>query len=252
MITTFLVNHATAVRVLFWVVVVVFALIGFVVHRLGARRVLVALTAVSLVAALALALTMTPAGEGGNGVVCTVQFSVPFRGIDTLANVALLFPVTLFAALLTGRPVAVLTAASGLSAAIELVQALLPALGRACDTNDWFMNSVGAVLGGVVAAGIVVVERDSAAAPCGRPGRRSGADCPHQVIPGTDRVRVPVVRPTRSEHRVQVESRGSSRCSSGECGAAHARVRRRFGASGRAGVARSAAHLPVVTAKATP
>lgn len=157
MITTFLVNHASAVRVLFWVVLVVFALIGFLAHRRGAKRTLVALTAVSLVAVAAL--TMTPAGDGGNGVFCTVQFSVPFQGIDTLANVALLFPATLFAGLRTGRPVAVLAAASGLSAAIELVQALLPALGRACDTDDWLMNTVGAVLGGVVAAGIVVVDR---------------------------------------------------------------------------------------------
>ncbi len=89
-----------------------------------------------------------PDGNGGNGTFCTVQFSVPFRGIDTLANVALLFPVTLFAGLRTTRPVWAVAAASGFSAAVELLQALVPSLGRACDTNDWFMNTVGAVLAG--------------------------------------------------------------------------------------------------------
>ena len=157
MITTFLVNHAPAVRVLFWVVLVALTALGWLVHRLRARRALVTLAGISAVGVLAL--TMTPAGDGGNGVFCTVQFSVPFQGIDTLANVALLFPLTLFAALLTNRPVPVVAAASGLSAAIELVQALLPSLGRACDTNDWFMNTVGAVLAGLLSAGIITVDR---------------------------------------------------------------------------------------------
>ena len=156
MITTFLVNHASAVKVLFWVVLVAFTALGWWTHRRQARRMLVTLAVISAVGVLAL--TMTPAGDGGNGTFCTVQFSVPFQGIDTLANVALLFPVTLFAALLTSRPVRVVAAASGLSAAIELVQALLPDLGRACDTNDWFMNTVGAVLAGLLSAGIIAVD----------------------------------------------------------------------------------------------
>lgn len=157
MITTFLVNHAPAVRVAFWVAVIGFTVLGWFAHRHGARWLLVTLVGVGLVGALVL--TMTPAGDGGNGVFCTVQFSVPFQGIDTLANVALLLPAALFAGLLTNRPLWVTAAASGLSAAVELVQALLPSLGRACDTNDWLMNTVGAVLAGVVAVGIIAVDR---------------------------------------------------------------------------------------------
>jgi VanZ family protein len=156
-ITTFLVNHAIAVKVLFWVVLVALTALGWFAHRRQARKALVTLVVISAVGVLAL--TMTPAGDGGNGTFCTVQFSIPFQGIDTLANVALLFPLTLFAALLTRRPVWVVAAASGLSAAIELVQALLPNLGRACDTNDWFMNTVGAVLAGLLSAGIIAVNR---------------------------------------------------------------------------------------------
>jgi len=156
-IATFLVNHASAVKVLFWVVLVALTAVGWFAHRRQARRTLATLAVISAVGAIAL--TMTPAGDGGNGTFCTVQFSVPFQGIDTLANVALLFPVTLFTALLTSRPIWVVAAASGLSAAIELAQALLPALGRACDTNDWFMNTVGAVLAGLLSAAIVAVDR---------------------------------------------------------------------------------------------
>jgi hypothetical protein len=162
-ITTFLVNHASAVKVLFWVVLVALTALGWLAHRRQARRALVTLAAISALGAIVL--TMTPAGDGGNGTFCTVQFSIPFQGIDTLANVALLFPLTLFAALLTNRPVSVVAAASGLSAVIELVQALLPDIGRACDTNDWFMNTVGAVLAGLLSAGIIAVDRRRLAQP---------------------------------------------------------------------------------------
>jgi glycopeptide antibiotics resistance protein len=87
-----------------------------------------------------------------------VQFSIPFQGIDTLANLAMMLPLALFGALATRRPVAVFAAASGLSALIELVQALVAALGRACDTDDWFMNSIGAALGAIIAAGVLVLD----------------------------------------------------------------------------------------------
>nr|WP_281372159.1 VanZ family protein [Modestobacter versicolor] len=68
-----------------------------------------------------------------------------------MANVALLVPVVLFAALATRRPLLALAAGTGASVLVEAVQALTPALGRACDTNDWSMNTVGAVLGAALA-----------------------------------------------------------------------------------------------------
>nr|WP_279589925.1 VanZ family protein [Frigoribacterium faeni] len=100
-----------------------------------------------------------PDGARPGGVTCTVQFSVPFQGIDTLANVAMLLPLVLFLGTATSRPLAVLTGAVALSAVIEVVQALAPVLGRRCDTNDWFMNTVGAVLGAVIALVICALER---------------------------------------------------------------------------------------------
>ena len=155
MISTVLAEHASTVRVLFWFVVVLSAALGWSLHRSGRRRALLALAVVGLVGTLVL--TVTPSG-GSATVACAVQISVPFRGIETLANVAMLLPSTLFAALAVRRPLRVLGAVSGLSALIELVQAVVPALGRACDTNDWFMNSVGAGLGALLAAGIIAVE----------------------------------------------------------------------------------------------
>ena len=76
--------------------------------------------------------------------VCTVQFALPSLGsVELLANVALLVPLALFAALATRRPLVVLAGAVATSAAIEAVQALLPTLQRACATSDWAMNSAG-------------------------------------------------------------------------------------------------------------
>lgn len=157
MISTFLVEHASLFRAGFWVVVVLAAVLAWVLHRLRLRGVLLGLSAVSLVAALVL--TLLPDGARPGGVSCTVQFSVPFQGLDTLANVALLLPLVLFLGAATGRPLTVLAGAVALSAGIEAVQALAPALGRRCDTNDWFMNTVGAVLAAAIALAMCRIDR---------------------------------------------------------------------------------------------
>ncbi|KQQ25601.1 VanZ family protein [Frondihabitans sp. Leaf304] len=157
MISTFLVEHAPLVRIGFWVAVAAATLLAWVLLRLRLRRVLLGLSAVALIAVLVL--TLLPDGARPGGVTCTVQFSVPFQGIDTLANVAMLLPLVLFLGTATNRPLTILTGAVALSAVIEVVQALAPVLGRRCDTNDWFMNTVGAVLGAVVALVICALER---------------------------------------------------------------------------------------------
>ena len=157
MISTFLVEHAPLVRIGFWVAVAAATLLAWVLHRLRLRRVLLGLSAVAVVAVLVL--TLLPDGARPGGVTCTVQFSVPFQGIDTLANVAMLLPLVLFLGTATNRPLTVLTGAVALSAVVEVVQALAPVLGRRCDTNDWFMNTVGAVLGAVIALVICALER---------------------------------------------------------------------------------------------
>ncbi|WP_284754875.1 VanZ family protein [Curtobacterium sp. ME-Dv--P-122a] len=157
MISTFLVEHAPLVRIGFWVAVAAATLLAWVLHRLRLRRVLLGLSAVALIAVLVL--TLVPDGARPGGVTCTVQFSVPFQGIDTLANVAMLLPLVLFLGTATNRPLTILTGAVALSAVIEVVQALAPVLGRRCDTDDLAMNTVGAVLGAVIALVICAIDR---------------------------------------------------------------------------------------------
>jgi glycopeptide antibiotics resistance protein len=156
-ISTFLVEHAPLVRIGFWVAVAAATLLAWVLHRFRFRRVLLGLSAVALVTVLVL--TLLPDGARSGGVTCTAQLSVPFQGIDTLANVAMLLPLVLFLGTATNRPLTVLTGAVALSAVVEVVQALAPVLGRRCDTNDWFMNTVGAVLGAIIALVVCALER---------------------------------------------------------------------------------------------
>ena len=154
MISTLLAENPTLVRILFVVAVAASAVTGWLLYRSRRSRALVVLAAISLVGTLAL--TLSPS-SGRATAFCTVQFSVPFQGIDTLANVALMLPLALFAALRLRRPLPVFAAVSGLSALIELLQALVPTLGRACDTDDWFMNTVGAALGASLAVVVITV-----------------------------------------------------------------------------------------------
>ena len=149
MISTLLAQHPTLFRVLLGVAVLLAALIGALLHRHDRRGALAVLAGLGLV--FALALTLSPAGSP-RYAFCTVQLTWPLAGIDSLANVVLMLPLALFAALWRRRPLLVLAAVSGLSALVELAQALLPVLGRSCDTDDWFTNTLGAVVGVALAA----------------------------------------------------------------------------------------------------
>jgi hypothetical protein len=67
----------------------------------------------------------------------------------------------------------VLAAGAGLSAGIEAVQAAVPAIGRACDTNDWAMNTLGVAVGVLLARGTLAfldraADRRTDPAPSGR------------------------------------------------------------------------------------
>ncbi len=83
---------------------------------------------------------------------CEVAWTLPTAGrVELAANVVLFVAPALFAAVATRRPVRVLVAASALSALIETVQALVPAIGRSCSTNDWFSNTIGVAIGVLLA-----------------------------------------------------------------------------------------------------
>ncbi|WP_340685586.1 VanZ family protein [Amycolatopsis coloradensis] len=150
MITNFLLDHSALVPVAILLVALVCAVLGLLFA--DRRRILWALAGVSSLPVFAL--TLVPTVHTIDEILCTVQFSVPTLGaVELLANVALFLPPVCFAALASRRPVTMLAAGSVLSAVIETLQALVPAIGRACDTNDWLMNTIGAVLGALIAAG---------------------------------------------------------------------------------------------------
>jgi hypothetical protein len=154
MITTFLVEHSALVPVFALLVALVAVGTGFLVLRSRRNGQRVAWVLFALSALPVFALTLVPSGHPRDRVFCTVQFSLPTWGsVELLANLALFFPPVFFAALVTRRPLVVLAAGAGVSALIEGIQALVPAIGRACDTNDWLMNTIGAVIGVLLAFG---------------------------------------------------------------------------------------------------
>lgn len=174
MLSTVLVVVSRAVPLLLALLVLGCSVVGWLLIRAAprSRRATSALVAVS--GLVALGLTLYP-DSSDRGAFCTVQFTWPdFGSVELLANGFLLFPLACFAVVLTRRPLAVVLAGSGLSALIELVQALVPVLQRSCDTSDWASNSVGAALGGLVAWWVGVLADRSP-----RPLRRPGGTGPH-------------------------------------------------------------------------
>ena len=159
MITNFLLDHSAIVPVVLLLVAVVCVGAGYViVRRRHAGRALWALATVSLLPIVAL--TLVPTGLGLDEVACAVQFYVPTLGrLEMLANVALFVPPVYFATLATRRPLLIALAGVTLSAVIEAVQALVPAIGRACDTNDWAMNTGGVVLGVLLSTATIALTR---------------------------------------------------------------------------------------------
>jgi glycopeptide antibiotics resistance protein len=83
---------------------------------------------------------------------CAVEWAFPTPSrVELMANVVLFVAPVLLVGVATRRPLAALVAGSALSLALEVVQALVPALGRSCSTDDWSSNTIGAVLGAALA-----------------------------------------------------------------------------------------------------
>lgn len=105
-------------------------------------------------------LTLYPDGDPRPRVECAagLPYLAP-TAVEPTANVLLFVPVSFLAGVLLRRPVVAVLGAVALSAVIELLQALVLVIGRACDTSDWITNAVGAVVGGVLAAGALAWQR---------------------------------------------------------------------------------------------
>jgi hypothetical protein len=143
MISTVLVAHPWLSPTALALLVVLGPLVG---AWLTARpRTAWALTAASLLPVLGLALVPV---DGTRFERCAVQWALPTPGrVELMANVLLFVAPVLLAGVATRRPLATLLVASGASIGVEVVQALVPAIGRSCDTNDWLSNTIGALIG---------------------------------------------------------------------------------------------------------
>lgn len=109
------------------------------------RRLAWTLLAASLVPVLAL--TLVPVDRDPTER-CVVQWSLPTPGrVELMANVVLFVAPVLLGGVATRRPHLVLLVAIAVSTGLELLQAVVPAIGRSCDTNDVLSNSIGALVG---------------------------------------------------------------------------------------------------------
>lgn len=155
MLSTILVEHPWLTTTTLVALVVVGPLLGaWLVGRQRTTGVLLAL-ALLVVAALTLVPTSRDLERG-----CWVEWTVPTPGaVELVANVILFVPVVLLLGVLLQRPLLALLMASAGSLLVETVQALAPALGRSCSTDDWFSNTIGAALGAVLAAVALLIDR---------------------------------------------------------------------------------------------
>lgn len=146
-ITDFLLEHAWLSPTALGLLVVVGPVVGgWLVSR---PRLAWILMGASLIPVLAL--TLVPV-DRELFARCTVQWALPTPGrVELMANLVLFVAPVMLAGVATRRPAMVLVSASGLAACLEAIQALVTAIGRSCDTNDWLCNTIGAVVGAMLA-----------------------------------------------------------------------------------------------------
>lgn len=95
---------------------------------------------------------------------CTIQWVMPTPGrVEVFANLVLFVAPVFLAGVATRRPMPALLCGIGLSLLIEVVQALIPGIGRSCDSTDLLANTLGAAIGSGLAAGVLVLTERRAA-----------------------------------------------------------------------------------------
>ena len=143
MISTFLANNWWLVTAAIPAVIIVGLLLGVLLApRPRATRVLMVLSVILVLAVALYPETLKPA------MGC--HLALDYWSLDK-PNVILFIPPVLLAGVLFRRPWLAIVAGSLLSVLIEVVQLLIPAIGRSCDLSDWISNTVGAIIGGVLA-----------------------------------------------------------------------------------------------------
>lgn len=143
MITDFLLDHR-------WITPMV--LLGFVclgpfvgARLVGHPRLTAALLALSILAVAVL--TLWPTGRTVASQ-CQLAWMLPTpRRVELFANMVLFVAPAALATIITARPIVALAVVTLLSAAVELTQAFITALGRSCDSSDLINNAIGASIG---------------------------------------------------------------------------------------------------------
>lgn len=150
MISTLLAKYSEFVPWVMLLIALISVVVGYFLLRSGSRGQVVLGVLAVLSALPVLVLALVPVSRDAVESACFVQFSVPRWGaVENVANMALLFPLVFLLALVLRRPLLAFLAGTGLSAGTEAIQALIPPIGRSCDTNDWWMSTLGA---GIAAA----------------------------------------------------------------------------------------------------
>jgi hypothetical protein len=147
MIATFLVDHRWLAPAALMMVLLVGPVVGsWLVTRTTTAWVLTGITLLPLIL-----LTLVPQDRELFGR-CQLRWEIPtLAGPESMANILLFVGPVLLAGVATRRPIRIMAAGSGLSAAVEALQAAMPAIGRSCDSDDWVNNTIGAVIGAALA-----------------------------------------------------------------------------------------------------
>jgi len=161
-ISTFLVQYPWITTVALVTVVVIGPLLGsWLVDRRPLNRWLAGIVAVAVLVITLYPESRTPAPG------CQVSWMLPTLGaVELIANIILFVVPVLLVGVATRHPLAAFAAGTLASVLIEVVQAAVPALGRSCDTGDWLQNTIGALIGALLAALALRLSRK-------RPTRRS-------------------------------------------------------------------------------
>lgn len=161
MLSTFIIENYLFVRILLIVALIASVGVAVVLARSGKRGRVIAAVLSGIGVVVVIALTLTPDTYPLDAVTCNFVSYLPLWDVY---NILLFLLPGVFAVVATRRPVIVLFSGILLSAVIEFVQYLNPVFGRRCDVDDWIANSVGMLVGVVIAGVIVrVVDRRRAA-----------------------------------------------------------------------------------------
>lgn len=159
MLTAIFQNRFGFVVASFTVAAVMALLAHRAAKRFGGRPYACAALAATL--SIEVAVTLFLGTGGSNARNCVINHSVfePFRTQQGLLNLAMFVPIGYFGYLAFRAVVPVIAGAAGLSLLTEIAQAVVPGVGRGCDTSDFQMNSLGGIAGVVIAWGLVKFPR---------------------------------------------------------------------------------------------